>query len=137
MPNTQLTTSHSQPIYVPGKYSVSESVSLRPASLFILLSLFIVTTLLYSSPLFVNSVRILWYIHYIIAPISYGPSAPLLPPARSERSLPPRKLRPPFNRIASFMVWILREPTSAFPFDSNAFSSSLGTVIDALVISGT
>jgi hypothetical protein len=27
MPNTQLTTSHSQPIYVPGKYSVSPSYS--------------------------------------------------------------------------------------------------------------
>lgn len=26
MPNTQLTTSHSQPIYVPGKYSVSKSL---------------------------------------------------------------------------------------------------------------
>lgn len=28
MPNTQLTTSHSQPIYVPGKYSVSKSLIL-------------------------------------------------------------------------------------------------------------
>lgn len=27
MPNTQLTTSHSQPIYVPGKYSVSGFLS--------------------------------------------------------------------------------------------------------------
>lgn len=29
MPNTQLTTSHSQPIYVPGKYSVSKIPHIR------------------------------------------------------------------------------------------------------------
>lgn len=54
MPNTQLTTSHSQPIYVPGKYSVSKSVFfflflpifplsflfIYPVSFFLSLSLF-------------------------------------------------------------------------------------------------
>lgn len=48
MPNTQLTTSHSQPIYVPGKYSVSKSVSFFRILIFILSFLFIF--LPFSSP---------------------------------------------------------------------------------------
>lgn len=46
MPNTQLTTSHSQPIYVPGKYSVSKSVSFSLFLIFLLSFLFIFTSLL-------------------------------------------------------------------------------------------
>lgn len=53
MPNTQLTTSHSQPIYVPGKYSVSKSVFFFLFLLIFALSfLFIYSVFLLSLSLF-------------------------------------------------------------------------------------
>lgn len=73
MPNTQLTTSHSQPIYVPGKYSVSKSVSFSLSLISILsfLFIFLYESLLFFSSLFLNSAGTLWYVRYLIIPISY------------------------------------------------------------------
>lgn len=63
MPNTQLTTSHSQPIYVPGKYSVSKSVFFFLFLLIFLCPFYlsILSSFSLSFFLFHNFIRSIWY----------------------------------------------------------------------------